>query len=489
MPLRKNEYMNKNNNFGRLLALLLITLVICMGLYYLPDTLFGQKIKKVDLLSDIRVKSQSSSVDSLRMQLEQPDTLCVDSAAIRDSLIKSTGIDSVSLALRDSLYNAVYAVQGADSSGVHIEDYSVGHTGLKRFFAALNKSKSMERPVRIAVLGDSFIEGDIMVADFRNELQKRYGGRGVGFLPITSKVSQFRPTVEQHASGWITKSMLTEKEHSFILSGMSFVPEGEKSTVSVKTVNRYSNLETASSLKLIYEQNQSTHMQLVCNGTDTIHEVLPPASGVTQYERTGTFTEGSFTFTETEGFCALGVALEDNTGVVVDNFALRGNSGLILDRMSVSHCLALNKIRTYDLIIIQYGLNVVSDDLLQYGWYSQGMGKVISHIQTCFPDADLLMLGVSDRSRQVDGSFETMPAVLALLHAQRQTARKAGIPFWNVFGAMGGENSMVRYVSNNWASKDYTHLSFRGGREIATALLKAILLEKEFYDEAEKVAY
>ena len=47
----------------------------------------------------------------------------------------------------------------------------------------------------------------------------------------------------------------------------------------------------------------------------------------------------------------------------------------------------------------------------------------------------------------------------------------------------------IRFVENNWASKDYTHLSFRGGKEIASALLKAILLEKEFYDEADKVAH
>lgn len=63
--------MNKEDNFGRLLMLLLITLCICLGLYYLPDNMFGQKIKKVDLLSDLRVKTQSLSMDSLRKQLEQ----------------------------------------------------------------------------------------------------------------------------------------------------------------------------------------------------------------------------------------------------------------------------------------------------------------------------------------------------------------------------------------------------------------------------------
>ena len=65
--------MNKDNNFGRLLLLLLLAFGICLGLYYLPDQLFGMKIKKVDLLSDLRIKPESLSMDSLRMQLEQPD--------------------------------------------------------------------------------------------------------------------------------------------------------------------------------------------------------------------------------------------------------------------------------------------------------------------------------------------------------------------------------------------------------------------------------
>ena len=81
--------MNKDNNFGRLLLLLLLAFGICLGLYYLPDQLFGMKIKKVDLLSDLRIKPESLSMDSLRMQLEQPDTVRIDSAAVRDSILKT----------------------------------------------------------------------------------------------------------------------------------------------------------------------------------------------------------------------------------------------------------------------------------------------------------------------------------------------------------------------------------------------------------------
>lgn len=481
--------MDRENNFGRLLALLLIALGISFGMYYLPEEVFGWEIKKVDLLSDLREKAPEVSLDSLRNQLKEPDTLEVDSAALRNSIIRATEIDSAALALRDSLYNVMYSVRGADSLGKHIEDYSPGHVGLKRFFTALNNINNMNRPVRIAFMGDSFVEGDIVVADLRSSLQKMFGGRGVGFVPIMSVAAQYRPTIEQHSEGWHTWSILTDREEQgYTLSGMVFEPEKDKvATVSLKTSDRYPELKEVSSLKFIYEKSAATSMDLCCNGeADTLHAQLPPSEGITQYELKGGFTEASFSFTASEGLKALGVAMEDESGVVVDNYSLRGNSGLVLNHLDSVSCRQLNEIRPYDLIILQYGLNVANDSILQYGWYTKQMAEVVHHLRGCFPDADVLLLGVSDRSTQENGEFETMPAVLALLHAQRQIARKEGIPFWNTFGAMGGENSMVRFVENNWASKDYTHLSFRGGREIATALFEALLLEKKFYDEADK---
>lgn len=478
----------EEDNLGRLLVLLLLTLAICLGMYWLPDRLLGFKIKRVDLLSDLRIKPDDNTLDSLRLQLAEADTLQIDSVQLRDSIRQQLGIDSVALALRDSLYQALYAMSGADSLGTYIEDYSVGHIGLMHFFAQLNRIHELDRPVRIAFLGDSFIEGDILVGDFRSAMQQQFGGRGVGFVPIQSVAAQYRPTVKIEAEGWTQWSMLTDEKPGYTLSGMLFEPEGGEATLSVKSSERYPELEECGSVKLLYEQNRETQMSLVCNGTtDTLHIALPAATRMSQYEQLGTFREAHFRFTQADGFRALGVAMEDNSGVVVDNFSLRGNSGMILDRLDSLSCLALDSIRPYDLIILQYGLNVANDDVIQYGWYGTRMVQVVKHLRNCFPRADILMLSVSDRSRQENGGFETMPAVLALLHAQRKAAKQAGIPFWNLFGAMGGENSMVRYVENNWASKDYTHLSFRGGKEIAEALMRALMQEKEFYDEAEKM--
>ena len=427
-------------------------------------------------------------MDSLRKQLEQPDTLQIDSVALRDSIAKIQGIDSMALALRDSLYTAMASVREADSLGIHIEDYSVGHIALKNFFNALRQCRT-DRPVRVAFLGDSFIEGDILVSDFRSALQRMFGGRGVGFVPVHSVAAQYRPTVKVTSTGWKTWSMLHNYTKDYIFSGMLFeqdsVPDSKK-TLSLEATDFFPELDSVPSVKLIYQRNRATKVRFFSDrSADTFKLTLPPTDSVIQYNVKGPFNKAGFIFSETDSFQLIGAAMEADHGVTVDNFSLRGNSGIIMNRLDSNRCRQLNKVRPYDLIVLQYGLNVVNDSILQYGWYTQKMEETVRHIQRCFPKSDILLMGVSDRARQEDGNFETMPAVLALLNAQRRMAKRSGIAFWNTFGAMGGENSMVRYVEINWASKDYTHLGFRGGKEIAKMLLNAILLEKEFYDKAD----
>ncbi|MFQ8804906.1 MAG: hypothetical protein ACLR8Y_07075 [Alistipes indistinctus] len=60
---------------------------------------------------------------------------------------------------------------------------------MMRFNRALTRGAA-GRPVRIAVLGDSFIEGDIITADLREQLQNLCGGRGVGFCAVRFAAGQ-----------------------------------------------------------------------------------------------------------------------------------------------------------------------------------------------------------------------------------------------------------------------------------------------------------
>jgi len=52
---------------------------------------------------------------------------------------------------------------------------------------------------------------------------------------------------------------------------MMFEANEENASIHVKTTKRYPELQTFSSLKLIYEQNKNTEMRLVCNASaDTL---------------------------------------------------------------------------------------------------------------------------------------------------------------------------------------------------------------------------
>ena len=66
---------------------------------------------------------------------------------------------------------------------------------LAKFAEKLHQLKSTKKgKIRIAYFGDSMIEGDLLTQTLRKLLQKEFGGYGVGFLPIHSKVAGFRQT-------------------------------------------------------------------------------------------------------------------------------------------------------------------------------------------------------------------------------------------------------------------------------------------------------
>jgi hypothetical protein len=72
-----------------------------------------------------------------------------------------------------------------------------------------------------------------------------------------------------------------------------------------------------------------------------------------------------------------------------------------------------------------------------------------------------------------------------MVEAQREIARKTQIAFYNLYEAMGGENSMVGFVENDppLANKDYTHLNYQGGRRVAGIFVKSIIYEFQKYND------
>lgn len=180
---------NRLNHTGWLVFIVLLAL---LAMHWLPDLKVGNRIlRRVDLLGDVRRPAAPP--------VEEPDSLLPPPPKIKPAFVDT-------------------CPQGMTC----IEDYSDStRRGMWPLYEALSQLEEQGRPVRIAYFGDSFIEADILTADLREMLQKRYGGRGVGFVPITSATNGFRPTVRHTFAGWERHSAMDSIGFKRALQGVS----------------------------------------------------------------------------------------------------------------------------------------------------------------------------------------------------------------------------------------------------------------------------
>ncbi len=57
--------------------------------------------------------------------------------------------------------------------------------------------------------------------------------------------------------------------------------------------------------------------------------------------------------------------------------------------------------RRYDLVVLQYGLNIMQEGVTNYSAYAARVEKMIAFVRSCFPDAAVLVLSTSDRLGKV----------------------------------------------------------------------------------------
>ena len=374
--------MNQKYNKGpwRVCTFLASALIALVFMRALPVIAVGDyEVKPVDFLSDLL------PVDSSAAPLQTPSA--VAEAALLDA-----------------------KAEPCPKGVTCIEDYSAGKAhGMHWFYQALSKRKSLGRPVRIAYFGDSFIEGDILTADLRQLLQKRFGGCGVGFVDTDSPFTKLRASVKHTAGGWVEHNVLKKEGLDMASLGVS---------------QRYAQ-----------------------GGAGAFVEY----GGVKDYACLDSFE--------------------------VATLFLKDGGGTTLAGVAEKHLKALNEAHPYDLIVLQFGLNVANKKQKDYKGYIKQMVPVLRHFKTCFPKAAILIVSIGDREDKTNGQLTTMPGVKELLAQQQTMAAEAGLPFWNLYEAMGGEGGIRRMAEANppEAGKDYTHINRRGGKRVAKALYKALM--------------
>jgi lysophospholipase L1-like esterase len=356
---------------------------------------------------------------------------------------------------------------------------------LDKLISQLMDAKAGKNKVRIAWYGDSFSDGDILVSDLRDTLQCLYGGNGVGFVPITSEVAGFRRSVIHSFGGWNTSSILANPVSGRLgINGFSYTPDSGN-YVFYKGTNHFKHTSAFSTFRLFYTSAYNQRARILINKNDSrITDLQASATPSMITVRADTIRQVSARF-NLAGITCYGASLEDETGIYIDNFAIKGNSGLGLQAISEKYLSAFDSLLQYDMIVLQFGLNVSNSPTKDFSGYIKGMGKLINKLKTAFPGTPILLLSVSDRSQRRQGQFVTMPVIPFLIQAQEKIAFDNKLMFWNLFEAMGGENSMAGFANSkpSLANKDYTHLNFAGGRKVGLSFARSFIYEVEKYQK------
>ena len=523
------------NQIARTFTLVGLIVVVLLALHFLPKLSVGEtELRRVNLLSDVLPEVESDGLDFMPEVPETPQVPQVPQAppsapegATIDPSSESKTIEAPSGAVGGASSSGAVggasssvAEGGASASTSFILDYSQGGAGgMRHFYQALANAKKMNRPVRVAYYGDSFIEGDIFTADLRELLQDQFGGNGVGWVDCASQVHGFRTTVVHNFSG-INEYEVVKRPFKVTNQGIAqryfTAANGAKINYKGSKVRHHLNawdkaifyLRTDGGLTMRTTINGDTTLVNTVEGSQNLQIVehkAPQASKAAQtLQAPPSASEGatidpssdsktieapsgavggasaissvSYSFTSIgAGTLLYGVAFEGTKGVVVDNFSMRGSAGYTLSNIPAATLAQFAARRPYDLIVLHYGLNVANAKQANYSGYTRQMGEAIDHLRQAYPEASFLIVSMPDRDQRTDAGLRTMKGVEQLVAYQQIMASDHAVSFFNLFEAMGGRESMKGLVEQGMANKDYTHINFKGGRHLARLLYDALM--------------
>lgn len=181
-----------------------------------------------------------------------------------------------------------------------------------------------------------------------------------------------------------------------------------------------------------------------------------------------------------------GVALDGKEGVAVDNFPMRGSSGT--GYSMINHTLLRQQYTKTNtkLLILQYGINVIPNPQKSYGYYERMFSRELKALKAANPDLSILIIGPSDMSRKRGGKYVSYPNVHLVRDAMKNAAFANDCAFWDLYEAMGGENSMVSWVTADpaLANKDFTHFNSRGAAYVGEMIYAALVNDYQEYVKA-----
>ena len=403
--------------------------------------------------------------EALELTNEGVKELTSDSLLAETDTIGLIPADSViqqdTLAVKDSV---------AQKSQPIIPKVNVANTDsrayMAAFYAALDSAST--QPVRVVHYGDSQIEEDRITNVLRERWQKQYGGGGTGLLPLHQTIPT--RTIRQWLSinGVVQTAQKGPKRYLvYGLRSMRLTDSDDYGVMGQVAVMDSTLVEGSEDIVMNIEpidkkrkpHNYFNRVRVLTSSPDSLL-VLPDSTTHYQLHLQGKKN-------------VYGVSLETPTGVIVDNIPMRGCSGNIFTKIDSTQLSDFYRETNTRLIILQFGGNMIPQTETPStisGYVRSTLRQQIRYIRACAPQASILFIGPSDMSTNIDGQMTTYPLVPYMDKLLKKMAAEEQIAYWSMYDAMGGKDSMVRWVENGLAGSDYVHFTRAGANNIGKKL-------------------
>ncbi|MBW6491471.1 MAG: hypothetical protein K0B15_09800 [Lentimicrobium sp.] len=397
--------------------------------------------------------------------------------------------------------DSIPAPDYSDTDTLRIERISYP-TGNENFAAQISALLS-EGNCRILHYGDSQLEGDRISGYLRNRFQGIYGGGGPGFIPIKQVYDQLAAEVIG-SENWIrlaafdpTKDRIVGNNYGLYASISRFTPHDpikvdslqwdslgvEKAHIIIKpSLKSYAALRNYKKVGLHYG-NLAYPVKINVKSENTILAVGDLIADMAYHCFEIILENNPEEITiELEGKVSpdfYGLTLDSKAGIQLDNIAMRGASGTVFSQLNSESFRAMANKLSPDIVMFQYGGNTIPymKDSVSIQNYVRYLAGNIKWVERNIKGIKVMFLGPADMSTMINGAMVTYPLLPYLDEQLQQSCFANGWAYWSTFKAMGGQNSMPKWVEQGLASSDYTHFAPQGTRIISELFFTALYLD------------
>jgi lysophospholipase L1-like esterase len=352
------------------------------------------------------------------------------------------------------------------------------------FYRAVSASKAgkLGRALRVSWYGDSVVATDALPGRLRTRLQSELGDGGPGFVYAIAphRFCHHEAITRGGGDNWLS--------HAISMSHTSdgfYGPGGASAETNSGRASLKLSAGKITRAELYYlAQPHGGTATVTADGVELVRADTNADAKAPGWA-SGTIAQGASKIEiKGEGKTRVfGIALENASGAVVDNFGIVSVHVKSFAAHDEAHYSAELAHRGADLIMVMIGANEAQ-------WLHPGRAmkdyqahyeKLLAPIRKGRPDASCLVVSPTDQAEAKDDGFVSRGVMPHLVEAQRKAAHAQGCAFYSTYDWMGGKGSAAKWFAKKLVSSDFVHPSQAGANKIADALFDALMTGAKHY--------